>query len=353
MTFYSILFGSLLLAAVREVLRSLNQPDWSHLWEATTLALLIISDVLYTSHIVEDRKKPYLVTLKFLDLFSFFVLCMAIFALNPTDKGYFGVAVADRYKFLDGTAVFWCLIVVYWGALVLWNFRCDAYRYVPKGTQWWWQPVLGAPLLVMALAAVIAPGSTFARAFSLLVTACVAAYLGLYKHHVLNALSGVMPKTRKLQVALNELTPTDEAEIQNWPPYPPQFMALDYALRSKPGWLAAFPANPANHRFAARKDGKLVGFSILTETGPQEAEFYVAIHPEKLNIGIGIDVTRQTKERGFDQLNLRHIWLKVRTWHEGAIRVYERVGFRKVDPEFTETAGGREDRFIKMEVFSN
>jgi RimJ/RimL family protein N-acetyltransferase len=353
MTFYHIIFGILFLAAFVQVLRSFNEPDLSHLSEAITLMLLIIADVIFTSHVLEEKKRPYSVRAKGIDLLSFVLLSIAIFALNPTKEGFFGVAAASRYDFLNGTAVFWCMVVLYWGLLVAWNVVEGVYRSMPRGTQWWWQLLLGGPLVVMAMAAVIAPGSSFVYGFSILVTVMVFGYLLLYKRHVLNAMSDERPRPRTPEVTLTSLTSKEEEEIQNWPPYPPQFMALDYALRRGTGWLTAFPADAGNNRFAAWAGGELVGFSILTKTADDEAEFYVAIHPKKLGTGIGTEVTRQTKVRGFDQLNLRRIWLKVRTWHEGGRRVYERMGFRNVGSEFTENVGGREDQFIKMEVYSN
>jgi RimJ/RimL family protein N-acetyltransferase len=353
MTFYNIIFGILLVAAVGEMLRSLNHPNWLHLWEATSLALLVVSDVIFTSHVIEERKKPYSVSMKFLDLFNFFILSAAIVALDPTDTGYFRVASADRYKFLDGTAVFWWLIVVYWAALVLWNVKCRIYKSVPRGTKWWWQPALGMPLLIMAIAATFAAGNPFTWLWSVIVTISLAAYLGLYKKHILDALSDAMPTSRTPKISLETLTTRDQQEVEQWPPYPPQFMALDYALRPGTGWLDIFPDSKTNHRLAARLNGQLVGFSILSETAPQEAEFYVAIHPERLHCGFGTELTRLTKERGFDQLDLHRIWLKVRTWHEAGIRVYERVGFRTFDKEVEEIAGGRKDRFRKMQIFAN
>lgn len=146
---------------------------------------------------------------------------------------------------------------------------------------------------------------------------------------------------------LRKLTDDDQAAIEKWPSYPPQFMALDYALRAKVGWLAKYPESAGNNRFAAEVEGKLVGFSILTK----EAEFYVAVHPDRLAGGIGSQITRLTKERGFD-LGFERIWLKVRTWHRSGIRIYERMGYSKVGSAFTETVNGREDTFIKMEALS-
>lgn len=44
-------------------------------------------------------------------------------------------------------------------------------------------------------------------------------------------------------IKLRPLAADDVAAIQNWPPYPPDFEDLDYALRSN-GWLAEHQNKP-------------------------------------------------------------------------------------------------------------
>jgi ribosomal-protein-alanine N-acetyltransferase len=143
---------------------------------------------------------------------------------------------------------------------------------------------------------------------------------------------------------LAPLTPEDEKTIHFWPRYPAEVEALDYALRDN-GWLALFPPGPNN------LSGKLVGFSILTRTSPQKAEFYVAVHPEDIGKGLGKTITRMVIQEGFERLKLHKIFLKVRPWHERAIRLYEGQGFRRIGTEDSEI-NGKLEHFLIMELDS-
>jgi RimJ/RimL family protein N-acetyltransferase len=345
MTFYSMIFGILFVAATGELLRSLNHPAFRHAVEALVVMLLIISDVIYTSHVIEDRKIGYKVSLKFLDLLSFFLLTAAIFTLNPAKEGRFGAAGAEPYL----TAFFWCLIVLYWGTLILWNAVAGVYKRLPPDKRWQ-QPAIAAPLVVTAVAAVVAPGSGFVSLCRVAVLIIIIWYVAFYKRSVLNQMSDQRPRRETPRVNLEPLTDADALVIHQWPEYPPQYMALDYALRQG-GWLAEFPNGPKNHRYAARCNGDLVAFSILAETSKPEAEFYVAVDPRKLGSGVGSVVTKLTLEAGFDHLGLHRIWLKVRAWHSVGIHIYERAGFRHTGKPFEDTAGGRPDQFVVMEAF--
>ena len=91
MTFYSMIFGILFLGAFREFLRSLNNESFAQICESATLMLLIFSDVIYTSHVVQDRQRPYTVVMKYTDLGSFILLSLAVFALDPTQGNLFRV----------------------------------------------------------------------------------------------------------------------------------------------------------------------------------------------------------------------------------------------------------------------
>src|SRR5262249_61445995 len=86
-------------------------------------------------------------------------------------------------------------------------------------------------------------------------------------------------------VRLAPLSAQDKETVRCWPAYPSEYKDLDYALRDK-GWLELFPAGPKNHRFAAWLNDEIVGFTILTETGQREAEFYIALRPERLGQGL-------------------------------------------------------------------
>ena len=147
---------------------------------------------------------------------------------------------------------------------------------------------------------------------------------------------------------LRPLSAADQRTVRGWPPYPSEFADLDYALRAD-GWLDQFPAGPGNHRYGAWVDRDLVGFSILTETGPGEAEFFIALHPERLGQGIGRELTPLVLAEGFRALGLRRIHLKVRSWHTRGIHLYAQAGFREVGETEMEIRGKRE-RFVLMEA---
>ena len=149
-------------------------------------------------------------------------------------------------------------------------------------------------------------------------------------------------------ISLKKLTESDVVQILQWSPYPAWVSPLDYALR-KGGWLDQFQESESSHRYSAWQNFHLVGFSILTGIKKGDAEFYVAIHPEHLGCGIGKDVTRGTIRIAFEQLKLSRVHLKVRLWHDRAIRLYESVGFKRIGT-CVETIEGQPVQFITMEI---
>jgi RimJ/RimL family protein N-acetyltransferase len=132
-----------------------------------------------------------------------------------------------------------------------------------------------------------------------------------------------------VSLTLRPLTGDDVAAIRQWPPDPPAFSLLDFALRAG-GWLDQFPESARAHRYGGWSGTLLVGFSLLADIVDADAEFYLALHPDHLGKGLGELITRQTVLIGFNSLSLSRIHLKVRDWHERAIAVYERVGFKPV-----------------------
>jgi len=147
---------------------------------------------------------------------------------------------------------------------------------------------------------------------------------------------------------LSLLTTADAEAIRRWPPYPPTFDQLDYALREG-GWLDQFPAGAQTRRFGTREDSILVGFSLLTHITVADAEFYIALHPQQIGHGIGREITQRTLQFGFDQLSLQRIYLKVRKWHQRGIALYEGVGFKPCG-EIVELIQGEPVPFLSMEI---
>ena len=188
MTFYHIIFGFLLLAAFREFLRSLNDQNLAQIWESLTLMLLIFSDVIYTSHVIEEKKKPYTVVLKFIDLGSFILLSLAVFALDTSEHNLFHIPAGQHLQKQNWIAIFWFLIVLYWLLLIFWNHSGQMYAGLPNNNRWIprVQPGLLVPFLVMFAVAALWPASAFAYGCRIVIAILAALYFVFYKSHVLD-----------------------------------------------------------------------------------------------------------------------------------------------------------------------
>ena len=154
---------------------------------------------------------------------------------------------------------------------------------------------------------------------------------------------------RKERLNLRPITPEDVAQIKKWPAYAGEFEQLDYALREK-GWLDEFKNRPGTWIYAAEMNKKqIVGFSILLAGADGNAEFRIAIHPQRLRTGLGRKITLLTLRKGFDELNLDIIRLIVRETNFPAIKLYESLGFSTIG-ESIHSIQGKRIEFIDMEM---
>jgi RimJ/RimL family protein N-acetyltransferase len=271
--------------------------------------------------------------------------------LDPSQQNIFQVDAriwidhhCDRFHCSRET-LFWLLLTLYVGVIIRWNYLMRTYVALRRHT-WvrWVQWGLGGTFLAMALLTFAFPSWEWVLAVARwVVLGLVIAYLRVYKPF----LTALLDKS----IQLRPLWPSDAKAVHAWPPYPPAFAKLDYALRPG-GWLDQFPRSatpPATTlRFAAWREGQLVGFAILTHITDTDAEFYLAIHPDHLRLRLGREITRQVLAFGFHEVGLRRIYLKVRTWHP-AVALYESIGFKRVGDPFTETIQGQADEFVTME----
>jgi diamine N-acetyltransferase len=89
--------------------------------------------------------------------------------------------------------------------------------------------------------------------------------------------------------------------------------------------------NKMTRIFGVEADGKLAGITMLKNIHPihKLAEFAILIDEKQSGKGYGKEACYQTLSYGFSQLNLHRIFLKVRTDHPAAIRIYENCGFQR------------------------
>lgn len=87
-------------------------------------------------------------------------------------------------------------------------------------------------------------------------------------------------------IQLRNLVPDDMVVVSGWPPYPPEFEDLDYALRNN-GWLTEYRNKPDTWCFAVEQAGQLIAFTILSKTANAEAEFRIALRADRTGQGLG------------------------------------------------------------------
>ncbi|MBU1172052.1 MAG: GNAT family N-acetyltransferase [Proteobacteria bacterium] len=154
-----------------------------------------------------------------------------------------------------------------------------------------------------------------------------------------------------LMIQIRDIEMDDIRVIGAWPSYPTEFAALDYALREN-GWLSQYLTIPETRCFAIERSGQVMAFTILSKTGPGEAEFRIAIRADLIGTGLGGDVAIMTFEMGFFEMGLERIHLIVRKNNPRAARLYRRLGF--VDQgEISKIVNGKQTDFFIMDLHKN
>ncbi|MBI3478959.1 MAG: GNAT family N-acetyltransferase [Nitrosomonadales bacterium] len=127
-------------------------------------------------------------------------------------------------------------------------------------------------------------------------------------------------------IKLRPIETADITAILSWPPYPPEFAELDYALR-KNGWLDEFLDNLDARLYVAEQDGEIVAFTLLARTSATDAEYRIALRADMIGQGLGKTLTAMTLEKGFVEMQLDCIHLIVRKNNPRAIGLYQSLGF--------------------------
>jgi hypothetical protein len=141
--------------------------------------------------------------------------------------------------------------------------------------------------------------------------------------------------------------------VAAWPPYDAPYEEMSYLLRPPNGWLTVFASRPGCEAYAAYAAGTFVGFSLLVGDGPHDAELYIAIHPRHVNTKekrFGARLTRETISKGFGELALQRIHLKVRNDVQHRVLMYEHLHFRRFGTIHSEVVNGINTEFIRMEM---
>jgi RimJ/RimL family protein N-acetyltransferase len=111
-----------------------------------------------------------------------------------------------------------------------------------------------------------------------------------------------------------------------------------YDVQSEEAWLeenaktnAQLDPTAANFTIYDREDGAPVGTCALMNISHRHARATFGILlGERRGRGLGTDATRLTLDWAFNVLSLRNVILEVHPWNAGAIRAYEKAGFKLI-----------------------
>jgi RimJ/RimL family protein N-acetyltransferase len=81
------------------------------------------------------------------------------------------------------------------------------------------------------------------------------------------------------------------------------------------------------------KDDKFIGYaSLCSFQGKEQCEFNIFILDKNYwGKGIGLEVTKLMLDYAFNELKMKKVVLETSEFHQGAIRLYEQSGFKKVE----------------------
>lgn len=120
MTFYCIIFGFLFIGACREFFQAAFSKKWRVFCIASTLALLVFNDILFTSHEVEVLCIQYTIWMKLVDLIAFLILTMAFIVLNKKSN-FLEITIQSKVFTRRRETIIWSLLGSYWLLALLWN----------------------------------------------------------------------------------------------------------------------------------------------------------------------------------------------------------------------------------------
>ena len=126
--------------------------------------------------------------------------------------------------------------------------------------------------------------------------------------------------------------------------YSGEYTAFNYALKED-GWLDKYCCTQHHYCYSIEVENTLVGLFMFIEKNNNE--FRVLINPEQLSKGYGKLITNAAIEMAFEELRFSKISLIVRQNHAVGIKLYEKLGFKRVG-ETTQMLNGEEVDFYEM-----
>lgn len=125
-----------------------------------------------------------------------------------------------------------------------------------------------------------------------------------------------------------------------------------YDMDADPEDLAEFlnPEERKNTYFSVIQNGEVVGFYSFTQAADETIDIGLGMKPDLTGNGKGLDFLRAGMEFARTTYNPEKITLSVAAFNKRAIKVYEKMGFEKVE-RFQQATNGSVYEFVKMAYY--
>jgi hypothetical protein len=125
MTFYSILYSVLFISSFSNMLLIvISKREFLYAVISAIFCLVIINDIIYSSHQLDKDSEKYLLAMKFIDLLNFLVLSIGLILISPQNNIFVGnLSTAPSFLISEYRIMFiWLTIGIYFSISIIWDF---------------------------------------------------------------------------------------------------------------------------------------------------------------------------------------------------------------------------------------
>ncbi|RWZ59139.1 GNAT family N-acetyltransferase [Halobacillus fulvus] len=142
------------------------------------------------------------------------------------------------------------------------------------------------------------------------------------------------------------MTQVEAEEVAEWK-YPPPYDFYDMTADEEDLEELLSPEKRGSHTYSVRENEQLVGFFTFSLLEDHMMEIGLGLHPDWTGKGVGDQFVEEGLQYAISTWQVNGFVLAVALFNQRAIRVYERLGFKKVE-EFQQPTNGSVYDFVKM-----
>lgn len=143
------------------------------------------------------------------------------------------------------------------------------------------------------------------------------------------------------------ITQQNAEEIVAWK-YPDPYGFYDLTADPEDYQEFISPSQRSEHTYAAWDQEDLIGFFTFHPIGGRKVEMGLGLHPDRTGKGFGESFVKEGLAFARDNYRAEVFLLAVALFNKRAIKVYEKIGFKKTE-SYQQRTNGDVYPFVKME----